>query len=213
LGRSESAWSVFHGAALYLLALMMVCDFLCATSIVTWIARLFEETFGNRRLYGGSALSASSAGVCLGRIAMGFLPPGRVSDRVLLAVCYLVGVGCFFVILWFRPPFVASLALMALSGAMFAAQSPAMSSLAVKEFGSLAPVAIPLYEAVGNVAGVAGPWLLGGLLDAGADLGTALYLPPAAGVVLAIVALSWEAQDRRSASGTPSAIAEPVELG
>jgi hypothetical protein len=96
---------------------------------------------------------------------------------------------------------------------MFAAQSPAMSSLAVKEFGSLAPVAIPLYEAVGNVAGVAGPWLLGGLLDAGADLGTALYLPPAAGVVLAIVALSWEAQDRRSVSGTSSAIAEPVELG
>jgi len=207
-----SAWSVFGNAALYLLALMMVCDFLCATSIVTWIASLFEETYGNRRLLGGSALSASSAGVCLGRIAMGFLPPSRVSDRILLAVCYLIGIGCFFAILWFRPPYAASLALMALSGAMFAAQSPAMSSLAVKEFGNLAPVAIPLYEAVGNVAGIAGPWLLGGMLDAGTDLGTALFLPPTAGIVLAAVAVSWEAYDRRMPPRITSAPADAVEV-
>lgn len=198
--RGAPAWIVFRRAALYLLAVMMVCDFLCATTIVTWIGRWFEETYGKARLNSGAALSAQSAGVCLGRVAMGFLPAGRVSDRTLLAACYLIGVGCFFAMIWFRPPFAVSLVLLALTGAMFAAQSPAMSSLAVKEFGTLAPVAIPLVEAVGNLAGIAGPWLLGGMLDAGAELGTALYLPPAAGFVLAAVAIGWEARSSRRAT-------------
>jgi MFS family permease len=188
---------VFTRGALYLMCILMVFDYLCSSNIMAWTPRLFEQFYGARKILGGSALSASSAGVLVGRLIMGCLPPGRIPDRVLLAVCYTSGVLCFGLIILLQPSYAGSMLLMFLSGAFIAAQAPTMASLAVAKFGERAPVVIPLYEAVGTVAGIVGPPVVGALADRAGELAPVLWLVPIGGLALGTVAIVWEFYDRR----------------
>ena len=192
---------IFARGALYLMCVLMVLDYLCASNMMAWTPRFFEELYGAKKILGGLALSASSAGVCTGRIIMGAFPPGKISDRVLLAGCYTGGVLCFGLIVLLRPPYAGSMALMFLAGAFISAQAPTMGSLAVAKFGRRAPVVIPLYEAVGTTAGIVGPPLVGHLADRTGELGTVLWVVPAAGVTLGAIAIGWELYDRRRERG------------
>jgi fucose permease len=188
---------VFTRGALYLMCILMVFDYLCSSNIMAWTPRLFEQFYGAQKVLGGSALSASSAGVLVGRLIMGCLPPGRIPDRVLLAVCYVSGVLSFGLIILLQPSYTGSMVLMFLSGAFIAAQAPTMGSLAVAKFGERAPVVIPLYEAVGTVAGIVGPPIVGALADRSGELAPVLWLVPIGGLALGTVAISWELYDRR----------------
>jgi fucose permease len=175
----------------------MVFDYLCSSNIGAWTPRLFEQLYGAKKVLGGSALSASSGGVLVGRLIMGCLPPGRIPDRVLLAVCYVSGVLSFGLIILLQPSYTGSMALMFLSGAFIAAQAPTMGSLAVAKFGERAPVVVPLYEAAGTAAGIVGPPVVGALADRAGELAPVLWLVPIGGLALGTVAIAWELYDRR----------------
>jgi nitrate/nitrite transporter NarK len=99
---------------------------------------------------------------------------------------------------------------MFVSGGFIAAQAPTMGSLAVAKFGDRAPIAVPIYEAVGTLAGIFGPPVVGYFADRTGQLEAILLLVPAAGLALAAVAGGWEFYDRRrhnvvfpSGSGAP----------
>lgn len=201
-GLFSRAWKfldsgVFTRGALYLMCVLMICDYLFASNLLAWTPTFFEQLYGSSKLLAGSALSASSAGVAVGRILMATFPPGKIPDRLLLASCYAGGVICFGLMVFLRLPYTLSLSLMFLSGAFIAAQAPTMGSLAVAKFGDRAPIAVPIYEAVGTLAGVFGPPLVGYWADRTGHLDTILLLVPAAGLALAAVAVSWEFYDRR----------------
>ena len=86
---------------------------------------------------------------------------------------------------------------MFLSGAFLSAHAPTLGSLAVAKFGDRAPVVIPLYEGFGTVGGLVGPPLLGLLAMHAGQLGTVMWLIPAAGLGLSTVAIGWEICDRQ----------------
>lgn len=191
------ASGVFTRGALYLMCVLMICDYLFASNMLAWTPTFFEQRYGSSKLLAGSALSASSAGVAVGRVLMAMFPPGKVSDRLLLAGCYAGGVICFGLMILLQLPYPASLFLMFLSGAFIAAQAPTMGSLAVAKFGDRAPIAVPIYEAVGTLAGIFGPPVVGYFADRTGQLEAILLLVPAAGLALAAVAIAWELFDRR----------------
>ena len=200
---------IFTRGALYLMCLLMLLDYLCVSTMYSWVPSFFEQLYagaeGGRSVLGGAALSASAAGHCVGRIIMGSFPRGKIPDRLLLAGCYSGGVICFGLIVLLRPLYAVSLGLMFLEGVFISAQAPAMSSLAVAKFGQRAPAVIPIYEAFGMLAAVFGPPLIGYLADRVGELGTVLWLVPAAGLTLAAVAAAWELCDRKSGAADPSA--------
>jgi MFS family permease len=129
---------------------------------------------------------------------MSSFTPGRVSDRLLLSACYTGGAVCYGLLLLLEPSYAVSMGLMFLAGAFIAAQAPAMGSLAVAKFGDRAAVATPIYEAVGTVAGIVGPPVVGHLADVSDDLRMVLFIAPLAGFTLAAIALAWEICDRRN---------------
>jgi MFS family permease len=188
---------IFSRGTLYVMGLLMIFDYLCASNMLAWTPSFFEELYHKGAVFGGVALSASSAGVCFGRIVLGILPPGKVPDRVLLASCYAGGVLSFGMIVFLHPPYACSIALMFLSGACISAQAPSMGSLAVAKFGDRAPVAIPLCEAFGAIGGLIGPPLLGLLATRAGELSAVMWLSPAAGLTLSALAFGWEFVDRR----------------
>ena len=202
-GKLHALWQivgsgVFNRGALYLMMLLMIFDFLCVSNMLAWTPTFFEQLYGGSKTIAGASLSASSFGVAVGRIVMSTFPPGKVSDRMLLAACYTGGVICFGLLVLLEPPYAVSLALMFLAGAFIAAQAPTMGSLAVAKFGQRAPVATPIYEAVGTVAGVVGPPLMGHLADVTGQIRLVLLLVPLAGFALAAIAWGWELYDRRT---------------
>jgi MFS family permease len=201
---------VFTRGALYLMCALMIFDYLFASNMLAWTPTFFEGRYGSSKLLAGSALSASSAGVAVGRMLMAAFPPGKVADRVLLAGCYAGGVICFGLMILLQLPYPVSLFLMFVSGGFIAAQAPTMGSLAVAKFGDRAPIAVPIYEAVGTLAGIFGPPVVGYFADRTGQLEAILLLVPAAGLALAAVAGGWEFYDRRrhnvvfpSGSGAP----------
>jgi MFS family permease len=199
---------IFSRGALYVMGLLMVFDYLCASNMMAWTPSFFEELYHGGSLLGGTALSASSAGVCVGRILMGALPPGRIPERVLLALCYLGVVVSFGAIVFFCPPYIWSIGLMFGAGAFISAQAPTMGSLAVAKFGDRAPVVIPLCEAFGAIGGLLGPPLLGLLAMRAGALGAVMWLVPAAGLALSAVAIGWEVCDRHR--GVPDLCSAPA---
>ncbi len=188
---------IFSRGALYVMCLLMFFDYLCVSNMLSWAPSFFEELYHGGSAMGAMALSASSAGVCVGRLVMGFLPTGKISERVLLASCYVGGVLSFGAIVFLHPAYTWSITLMFVSGAFISAQAPTMGSLAVAKFGDRAPVVIPLYEAFGTIGGLIGPPLLGLLAMRAGELGAVMWLVPAAGLALSAVAIGWEVCDRQ----------------
>ena len=187
---------IFGRGALYLFCLLMVCDYLCSSNAMAWLPKLFERLYEDSRTLAGLTLTASSLGVLVGRLIMGSFPPGRVPDLILLGICYLAGVMSFGVIILFEPSLWVSFTMVFLSGAFIAAQAPTMGSLAVRKFGDLAPMVIPIYEAVGTVASIFGPPVVGQLAERH-GLAQVLWIVPAAGFVLAATSFTWYFWDRQ----------------
>ena len=119
-----------------------------------------------------------------------------VCNRLLLGICYLGGVSSLSVIILFEPFLWVSLTMVFLAGAFIAAQAPTMGSLAVRKFGDLAPMVIPIYEAVGTMAGIFGPPVVGQLAEQH-GLAQVLWIVPAAGFVLAVTSFTWYFWDRQ----------------
>jgi MFS family permease len=199
---------VFSRGALYMLGLLAIFDYLFASNMLAWTPSFFEELYHGGSVMGGMALSASSAGVCVGRLVMGSLPLGKIPARIWLAACYAGSVFSFGAIIFLHPAYMSSIGLMFLSGAFLSAHTPTLGSLAVEKFGDRAPVVIPLYEGFGAVGGLVGPPLLGLLATHAGKLDAVMWLVPAVGLGLSTIAIGWEFFDRRR--GIPELCSIPV---
>ena len=188
---------IFATGSLYLLAILIICDYASETNKGAWLPTLFSETYKSTAWLGGMALSASSAGVCLGRILMGALPPGKIPDRILLGCTYLINVISFTLLLALKPDCMTALTLIFLCGASISAQAPTMGSLAIAKFGKRAPIVTPMVEAVGNFCGLIGPPLVGLVAMEVGGLSEALWFIPVAGLMLSMTAFLWEIYDRK----------------
>ena len=104
---------------------------------------------------------------------------------------------------------IAAVLLMALFGAFLSAQAPSVYSLATLKFSERAVVAVPLVDAIGNLGGFPGPMVLGILADRLGSLEGAIWVAPALGSLLPLIAFGWELGDRLSARGPRVAPAPP----
>jgi MFS family permease len=194
---------LLNRAALYALGLVVVLDTLASGNLLAWAPSYFGEAYGLVNV--GVVLSASSAGVFVGRVVMGVLPPDRVPDRILLGLCYAGAMVAFGLILILRPGMYAALGLIALNGALVAAQSPLTYSIATTKFGNRAPAAIPLVDAMGNFGALLGPPLVGLLADRAGELKAVMGFIPLCGFALVGLLFVWEAIDRPRRTGPAAA--------
>jgi MFS family permease len=101
-----------------------------------------------------------------------------------------------YVLILLMPSYSLGLALMFLNGALIAAQAPTMYALASAKFGGRAATVIPLVSAIGNLGGLTGPTLIGGLANH-YGLRTVLWLIPAMGAIFVMIVFAWEIADVR----------------
>ncbi len=185
---------ILNRPALYILGFIVVLDMLASGNLLAWMPSFFEETYGLANI--GIVLSASSLGVLVGRVLMGAIPPGSISDRTLLAVCYAGAMVVFTLILVLHPSCTIALVLVAINGAFVSAQAPTTYSIAIARFGDRAPAAIPLVDAIGNSGILIGAPLLGFIADLTGELHAAMWLIPIAGMSLVLVVAVWQLYDR-----------------
>jgi MFS family permease len=189
------AAGLLNRGTFWILAFLVVLDLLAAGAIVDWTAQLFRQEHGFSNARVGLMISASSAGVFVGRLVMGAFVSGRFTDRSVLGFCYAAGVLVYVFILIF-PIYWLGLVLMFLNGAFIAAQAPTMYAIASAKFGERAATAIPLVDAIGVLVGSMGPAAVGTLADR-YGLHTVLWLIPAVGCVFVATVLTWQLVDRR----------------
>jgi MFS family permease len=194
---------LLNRAALYALGLVVILDTLASGNLLAWAPSYFGETYGLGNV--GVVLSASSAGVFIGRMVMGVLPSDRIPDRVLLGFCYAGAMVAFGLILLLRPGMYVALGLIALNGALVAAQSPLTYSIASAKFGDRAPAAIPLVDAIGNFGALLGPPLVGLMADRAGELKAVMGFIPLCGFALVALLFIWELVDRPHRTVTPAA--------
>jgi MFS family permease len=189
------AGGIFNRTAFWLLGLMWILEGLTAGAIIAWTGRFFQIEYSVSDYQVGLALSASSAGVFVGRMLMGTFVSGRFSDRAVMGTSFAGGM-LMYILLLLIPSYSLGLALMFLNGALIAAQAPTMYALASVKFGSRAATVIPLVSAIGNLGGLTGPTLIGGLANHH-GLRAILWLIPAMGAVFVAIVFAWEIVDRR----------------
>ena len=185
---------LFNRSAFWLLGVLVVLDIVAAGNIVAWTARFFQTEYGVGEDQAGLMLTASAAGVFVGRLFMGTFVSGRVGDRLLLGICYAAGILMYTLIL-IIPGYRLGLLLIFLNGAFIAAQAPTMYAIASDKFGRRAATAIPLIDAIGVLGWFATPALVGALADH-YGLGAVLWFIPAVGAVLVAIVFAWEIVDR-----------------
>jgi len=184
----------------WLLGLLVVLDMFAAGNIVAWTARFFQirDHVGDDRV--GLMLSASAAGVFVGRLLMGAFVSGRFTDRTVLGTCYAAGI-LMYVLILLIPGYSVGLVLVFLNGAFIAAQAPTMYAIASAKFGDRAATAIPLMDAIGVLGGFMGPAAVGALADRH-GLHAVLWLIPVVGFTLVLVVFAWQVVDRKKSHGT-----------
>ena len=182
----------------WLLGLLVVLDMFAAGNIVAWTARFFQirDQVGDDQV--GFMLSASAAGVFVGRLLMGAFVSGRFTDRAVLGTCYAAGI-LMYVLILLIPSYPAGLVLIFLNGAFIAAQAPTMYAIASAKFGDRAATAIPLMDAIGVLGGFMGPAAVGALADRH-GLHAVLWLIPVVGFALVLIVFAWHVVDRRGMS-------------
>ncbi len=188
------ASGILTRASLYILGSIVILDMLASGNLLAWMPSFFEESYGLANI--GMVLSASSVGVLGGRMVMGAIPPGAISDRTLLAICYTGAMVVFALILVLHPSCTIALILVAINGAFVSAQAPTTYSIAIARFGDRAPAAIPLIDAIGNLGILIGAPLLGFIADLTGELQAAMWLIPIAGMTLVLVLVVWQLYDR-----------------
>jgi MFS family permease len=205
------AAGIFNRAAFWLLGLMWILEGLTAGAIIAWTGRFFQMEYSVSDYHVGLVLSASSAGVFVGRMLMGTFLSGRFSDRAVMGASFAGGMLMYILIL-LVPSYSLGLGLMFLNGALIAAQAPTMYALASAKFGSRAATVIPLVSAIGNLGGLTGPTLIGGLASH-YGLRAILWLIPVLGAVFVAIVFVWEIVDRRRALVGRGSHAQPREIG
>lgn len=186
---------IFSRGTFWLLGLLWILESLTAGSIVAWTGRFFQLEYQITDYQVGLIVSASAAGVFVGRLLMGTFISGRFSERNVMGTCFAGGMLLYALILLI-PSYSAGMTLMFLNGALIAAQAPTMYALAAAKFGRRASTVIPLVSAIGNMGGLLGPLLVGELADY-YGLYAVLWLVPAIGAVFVVIVLAWEVVDRR----------------
>jgi MFS family permease len=186
---------LFNKSALWLIGLIVILDQLAAGNIIAWTPRFFELRHGVATDEAGLLLSASAAGVCLGRLFLAAFVAGKLPDRVLLGISY-GGAMLTYALLLVVPSYPVAVVLMGLNGALLGAQAPTCYSLAAAKFGDRAATAIPLTDGIGTVGGLFGPTLIGFAGDR-AGLGTALWSIPVLGSLLVVLVFAWERWEKR----------------
>jgi MFS family permease len=141
---------------------------------------------------------------------MGTFVSGRFSDRAVMGSCFAGGM-LMYVLILLVPSYPLGIAMMFLNGAFIAAQAPTMYALASAKFGSRAATVIPLVSAIGNLGGLMGPTLIGGLANS-FGLRPVLWLIPVLGAVFVIIVFAWEIVDRRRAWTEPCSSGRPCEI-
>jgi MFS family permease len=194
---------IFNRSTFWLLGLMWILEGLTAGIIVAWTGRFFQLEYAVSDYQVGLVLSASSAGIFAGRMLMGTFVSGRFSDRAVMGGSFACGM-LMYVLILLVPSYSLGTALMFFNGAFIAAQAPTMYALASAKFGSRAATVIPLVSAIGNLGGLAGPTLIGGLGHC-YGLRTILWLVPILGTVYVAIVFAWEIVDRRGAADRGSA--------
>jgi len=196
---------VLTRGALYMLGFIVILDNLSNGDFMHWISTLFEEVYAVGNV--GMALTVGALGVLFFRMAMGAFPPGWISDRILLGLCYGIAMITFIVLLVLQPanPLVAYV-LVFVSFGFTGAQAPTTYSIATAKFGARAPAAIPLVDVIGNIGMFTVPWLGGRIADITGDQWKAMWLIPVAGFALVITVLLWELYDRIRGIETESGI-------
>ncbi len=187
------ASGILTRASLYILGSIVILDMLASGNLLAWMPSFFEESYGLANI--GMVLSASSVGVLGGRMVMGAIPPGAISDRTLLAICYTGAMVVFALILVLHPSCTIALILVAINGAFVSAQAPTTYSIAIARFGDRAPAAIPLIDAIGNLGILIGAPLLGFIADLTGELQAAMWLIPIAGMTLVLATIRPRAGD------------------
>jgi len=198
------ASGILTRSALYILGFIVVLDNLASGNQLAWMPSFFEETYGLSNI--GMVLSAWTAGILVGRLALGAIPPGGVSDRTLLAVCYTGATVVFALILVLHPSSTVALLLVAINGAFTSAQAPTTYSIATARFRERTPAAIPLIDAIGNFGLIIGAPLLGFIADLTGELQAAMWVIPLAGMSLVVVVAVWQLYDRARGIVTESGI-------
>ena len=198
---------IFNRGAFWVLGAMWILEGLTAGAIIAWTGRFFQMEYAVGDVQVGLVLSASSAGVFVGRMLMGAFVSGRFSERTVMGASFAGGMMMYVAIL-VVPSYPLGIVLMFLNGAFIAAQAPTMYALASAKFDGRAATVIPLVSAIGTIGGLLGPTLIGGLAN---DYGlrTILWLIPVAGAVFTAIVFGWEVMDRRRAAST---VDSPGEL-
>jgi len=191
------ASGLLNRGVFWLLGLLVVLDMFAAGNIVAWTARFFQITYHVGDDQVGFMLSASAAGVFVGRLLMGAFVSGRFTDRTVLGTCYAAGI-LMYVLILLIPSYRAGVVLVFLNGAFIAAQAPTMYAIASARFGDRAATAIPLMDAIGVLGGFMGPAAVGALADRH-GLHAVLWLIPVVGFTLVLIVFAWHAVDRREA--------------
>ncbi len=189
---------IFNRGTFWLLGLMWILEGLTAGIIVAWTGRFFQLEYGVSDYQVGLVLSASSAGVFVGRMLMGAFVSGRFSDRAVMGTSFAGGM-LMYVLILLIPSYSLGTVLIFFNGAFIAAQAPTMYALASAKFGSRAATVIPLVSAIGNLGGLTGPTLIGGLAHY-YGLRAILWLIPILGSVFVAIVFAWEIVDRRRGS-------------
>lgn len=191
---------LFNRGAFWILGILVVLDMLAAGNIVAWTARFFQKEYGVGDDQVGFMLSASAAGVFIGRLLMGAFVSGRFTDRTVLGTCYAAGI-LMYVLILLIPSYRVGLVLVFLNGAFIAAQAPTMYAIASAKFGDRAATAIPLMDAIGVLGGFMGPAAVGALADRH-GLHAVLWLIPVVGFTLVLIVFGWHVVDRRKVRNT-----------
>lgn len=202
---------IFNRGTFWLLGLMWVLEGLTAGVIVAWTGRFFQLEYAVSDYQVGLVLSASSAGVFAGRVLMGSFVSGRFSDRAVMGTSFAGGM-LIYVLILLIPGYALGTALMFVNGAFIAAQAPTMYALASAKFGNRAATVIPLVSAIGNLGGLTGPTLIGGLAHH-YGLRNVLWLIPFFGMIFVAIVFVWEIADRRRALAELRSHAQASEIG
>ncbi len=195
---------VLNRWAFWVLSGLWALEALTVGSIITWTGRFFQMEYQVSDYQVGLVISASSAGVFVGRVLMGAFLSDRFSDRVVLGITFAGGMLLYALVLLI-PSYPLGVTLTFFSGALLAAKAPTMYSLAAVKFGTRAAIVIPLMQAYGNLGGLVGPAMLGFLANH-FGLWAVLWLIPVLGIVVVVIVFAWEIVDRRRAgTSLPSA--------
>jgi fucose permease len=208
-GERLSARDLLLSPALWLMGFLVTLDMLASGGILSWTPRLLQIRHGADETVAGLVLTAMTIGMLAGRIVLGVLVSGRLSDRVLLGGSYALAMAAYGALL-LVPNQTTAFVLMVVVGAATSAQAPSIYSLATYKFATRAAVACPLVDAIGNLGGFAGPAGLGVLADRFGGLERVIWIAPALGFLLAAVSLGWELIDRWSVRPPSSDATEAV---